>query len=245
MKQKITLLYNYCIYRIKSVDEHGVHSPFIFDLVTNVIYNDKAYYSYKSIEKLKDKLLNSDNQVEGKRISQLAAELKPAKCGQLLFRLVNYFQPEQVIEIGTSLGIETAYMASANTHTKIITLERSEQIAGIAKENFKQLGLKNIESINDAIERSLPNVINKTEYLDFVYIKGEAQNTLHFFDQCLGKIKESSVFVISDLYSSPEMKAVWTEIKNKDIVKVTIDLFYFGIVFFRKEQVKEHFVIRF
>ncbi len=77
------LLFDYCLYKIKSTNEHGVHSPFVFDLVTQVIYNDKDYYCYKAIEAQREKLLNS------KKTEQLANALKPAKYGQLLFRLVN------------------------------------------------------------------------------------------------------------------------------------------------------------
>jgi predicted O-methyltransferase YrrM len=225
------------------MNEHGVHSPFVYDLVTNVIYNDKDYYAYKAIEALREKL-QASNTVKGAKHS--FDELKPAKYNQLLFRLVNHFQPQHILEIGNSLGIETAYMASAKTTAEIVKLEESSEFAEVEKDNFKQLKLNNIRLIHDPEMTVLPSVLKKIPHLDFVYINQQSKRTvLNCFYQSLEKVNEQSVFVIANLYASSEIKDAWTEIKNNTQVKVTIDLFHIGIVFFRKEQVKEHFLIRF
>jgi predicted O-methyltransferase YrrM len=259
---KLHLVYNYLIYSSKCVNEHGVHSPFVFDLLIHTIYNRTDFYTYKKIEKLRAELLESEQTVncidlgagsliQNKR-SRSVKELvvsaaKPAKFSQLLFRLIDHFQPNTVLELGTSLGISTSYMASANSKTKIITIEGCEEIAAIAKKNFNQFQLKNIEQHIGNFDDVLPGILSKLDKLDFAFFDGNHRKeaTLNYFEQCSEKAHDNSVFVFDDIYWSAEMKEAWQEIKNNERVTVTLDLFFMGIVFFRKEQVKQHFVIKF
>ncbi|MES2591321.1 MAG: methyltransferase domain-containing protein [Bacteroidota bacterium] len=254
--KKLILFYNYCIYRLKAVNEHGVHSPFVFDLLMNVVYNRTEYYSYKSIEGIREELLNSKKLIKfqqgkseaQKSVSKLTEQYeRPAKYGQLLFRLVNHFQPQQIIELGSITGVSTSYMAAANSKIKILIIPNDPYTVEIAKENFRKLKLKNIEMISGDINSLLPEILSKPEPLDFVFINGNNKDysILKCFNQCLEKANESSVFVLCDMYKTPEMKDAWDQIKNNNRVTVTLDLFFIGIVFFRKEQVKQHFVIKF
>ena len=183
-----------------------------------------------------------------KSISEIVhAAAKPEKYAQLLFRFVNYFQPATILELGTSLGISAAYMAAANSKSKLITIEGCKDIAAVAKENFIKLELHNIEQVVGNFDDCLPEVLNKIDQLDFAFFDGNHRKlpTINYFEQCLEKAVEGSVFIFDDIYWSDEMKVAWQEIKKNEKVTVTIDLFYFGIVLFRKKQVKEHFVIRF
>lgn len=260
--KKLFLVYNYLIYRLRSTNEHGVHSPFVFELLGNVIYNKTDYYAYKDIEELRETLLetkktincidlgagslNGNSSIKGvKQIAKYAA--KPAKYGQLLFRLVNHFQPVHILELGTSLGISTAYIASANSKATITTIEGCDEIATIAKQNFEQLELKNIEQVTGNFDAELPLILKNKEKLDLVFFDGNHRKepTLNYFNQCLLKAHNDSIFVFDDIYWSKEMKEAWQEIKQNSRVTVSIDLFFTGIIFFRKEQVKEHFIIRF
>ncbi len=272
-------LYNYFIYRLKAVNEHGVHSPFVFDLLTNVIYNRNDYYNFKKIENVREQLLNSKKKIhvinaslntvgndfgeqihEGnkaaadniltsqKKVSYIAKHYtQSAEYSQLLFRLVNHFQPLQIIELGTSFGIRTAYMASVSSKIDIVTIEENSEAYEIAVQNFKQLKLKNIEQITSSIIDALPVVLAKNQNLHFVYFDGNrcGKDILNYFNLCLDKANEASVFVFDNMYLSSEMRDVWDEIKGNIRVTVTLDLFFMGIVFFRKEQAKQHFVIKF
>jgi len=259
---KLNTFLKFLNYNIKSTNQHGVHSPFVFDLVTKVIYDKSEFYCFKEIEKLRHKLKNSTQQINhidlgaGSKknknnelsISDIAKySLKSPKYSQLLFRLVNYFQPPTIIELGTSLGISAAYMASANKNAKVITMEGSPEIAAIAKNNFDLLSLNNIELTNGNFDNTLSTVLNKVETVDFIFFDGnhQYQPTINYFTQCLNKTNNNSVFIFDDIYWSDEMNKAWQEIKNHTKTKVTIDLFQMGIVFFREEQAKEHFVIRF
>lgn len=260
--KKVFLAVNYLTYRLKSTSEHGVHSPFVFDLVTNVIYNKVDFYVYKEIEAVRTHLLESEKTIEfedlgagslktqskKRKIEEIAKySVKPKKYSQLLFRLVNHFQPTQILELGTSLGITTSYLAKANSKGKIISVEGTKEIAAVAKENFTQLEIKNVEQIIGNFDNELPALLNKIEKLDFVFFDGNHRKdaTLNYFYQCLEKANDKSVFVFDDIYWSSGMKQAWQEIKNNTKVTVTIDLFFMGIVFFRQEQVKQHFIIKY
>lgn len=258
--KKLFFIYHYLVHRLKAVNEHGIHSPFVFDLLMNVIYVKTDYYPFKKIEKVREQLLDSKKTIhcidlgatneitKDKKISRIAKHsAKAPRQAQLLFRLANYFQPEHIIELGTSLGISTAYLAAANSKTKIITMEGCPETAEIAQQNFKHLKLQNIEQIIGNFDIVLPKVLDKCEKLDFVFFDGNhrKQATLNYFNQCLEKVNESTVFVFDDIYWSDEMMEAWKEIKNNSRVTITIDLFFMGIVFFHKEQAKQHFLIRF
>ncbi len=260
--KKLFLIYNYIIYRFKSTDEHGVHSPFVFDLLTNVIYNKTEYYVYKEVESLREKLKHSPETVHcidlgaGSHLSKsntrtvkqlIDYSVKPAKYSQLLFRLTNHFQPANIIELGTSIGITAAYIAKANTKANVITIEGCPEIAAIALQNFNTLSINNIQQHIGNFDELLPAILSKTETLDFIFFDGNHRKapTLNYFNQCLQKAKEDTVFIFDDIYWSKEMKEAWLEIKNNPQVTITIDLFFLGIVFFRKEQAKQNFVLKF
>jgi predicted O-methyltransferase YrrM len=172
---------------------------------------------------------------------------KSAKQAQLLFRLVNFFEPETIIELGTSLGVSTAYLASANSKIPVITIEGCEETAEIAKQNFKHLKLKNIEQLVGNFDEVFPKLVKGCKKIDLIYIDGNhrKQPTINYFQQCLEKVNEDSVLIFDDIYWSDEMIQAWEEIKKNNQVTLTIDLFYMGIVLFRKQQTKQHFMIRF
>ena len=183
---------------------------------------------------------------KSRQVKQLvSSSAKSKKFAQLLFRLVDHFQPEEVLELGTSLGISTAYLASANSKIKVITIEGCKEIAEKATENFKKLGLQNIEQHIGNFDDVLPKILSEKEKVDLVFFDGNHRKepTLNYFKQCLAKAHENSVFIFDDIYWSKEMAEAWDEIKMNERVTVTLDLFYMGIVFFRKEQVKQHFTI--
>lgn len=260
--KRLYLLYNYLIYSIKSVNQHGVHSPFVFDLLTGTIYNRENFYAYKELERMRTEMLLSDKKIQcldfgagslvqkkgSKKLKQIVlSAAKSPKYAQLLFRLTDHFQPSVIIELGTSAGISTAYMASASSRAKLITIEGCPEIAEIAEQNFKKLGLSNIKQLIGNFDEILPEVLKDTEKLDLVFFDGNHRKepTLNYFKQCLEKAVDKSIFIFDDIYWSAEMKEAWEEIKKDEKVTVTLDLFYFGIVFFRKEQAKEHFMIRY
>lgn len=267
---KVRTAISYLKYFFRAQTKHDIHSPFVFNLLTTVIQNNELYYLYGPIEKLRNELLNDPAEVKvadlgagsvvlktsTRKISDIARHsLKPAKFGQLLFRLVNHFKPNTILELGTSLGITTLYMAMANSQTRVVSIEGSETIAQYARRNFEKLGIKNIQLTVGNFDDVLQSQLNGLNQLDgsasltasLVFFDGNHRKepTLRYFEQCLQYANNNSVFVFDDIHWSEDMEQAWECIKKHERVTLTIDLFFIGIVFFRKEQVKEHFVVRF
>lgn len=242
---------------------HGIHSPFVYELVSEVLNDKSSYYAYKKIEIIK-KNLRSDNRilkiidlgavgerngVSVKKISALAANaVSTEKFGRLLFRLANFYRSATIFELGSSLGISTAYLASADSLSRVLTIEGSASVSEIAKENFQQLGLKNIIQVVGNFEDVLSNQLALNPPPDLVFIDGNHRKrpVLEYFEQFLNNISSSSLIIIHDIHWSWEMEEAWAIIQANPRVKMSIDIFSAGLVFFREEfQVKQHFKIRF
>jgi len=240
-----------------------MHSPFVFQFILNVLNNKQGYVMPEEIESLRKHLQQRKDILEiedfgaGSRIaktkkrtiSELAkSALKPKKYSQLLHRLVRYYQPATIIELGTSLGTTTAYLATGAPTAKIITIEGSQAIQQVALENFKKLHLNNIQSITGNFDDILPTVIQKLSTVDLAYIDGNHryEPTISYFRQLLPKIHNDSILVFDDIHWSAEMEQAWLEIQQHPAVRCTIDTFFLGFVFFRSEfKVARHFTIRY
>jgi predicted O-methyltransferase YrrM len=242
---------------------HGMHSPFVYDFILHVLNNKKNYEEPDTIETLRKDLLRNDRVLEvedlgagsrvnssrQKKIQQLAKNaVKPKKYSRLLYRLVKHYQPELIIELGTSLGITTAYLASANPLAQVITIEGSKEVYQIANENFKLLHLTNIQSLQGNFDDKLPLVLHNLSLVDFCFIDGNhrLKPTLDYFHQLLAKSHNNTILIFDDIHWSKEMEEAWEQIKQHASVRCTIDLFFLGFVFFRQEFIeKQHFVISF
>lgn len=259
---RLKSLISYLSYYTRSTNQHGVHSPFVFHLVTEVIYNRTPYYSYAELAAVRNAMLDDKRMITvtdlgagskvsssgTRKVSEIARSAgKPEKYGQLLFRLVNYFQPSALLELGTSLGISTLYQGCAMRNAKMITIEGCPETAKIAKENMDKLQLSNIELMTGDFDQMLPAALDKLGKVDYAFFDGNHRKspTLKYFKDVLAHAHSNSIFIFDDIHWSPEMEEAWEAIKDHPQVTVTIDLFFMGLVFFRKEQRKEHFVIRF
>ncbi|RZL15271.1 MAG: class I SAM-dependent methyltransferase [Pedobacter sp.] len=253
---------DYLKHRLASKTRHGTHSPFVYKLTDEVIYDFQIKNEYEIIEAQRKKLFNDHsvitvtdlgagshlNKNRTKRISQIAKNaLKNPRLAQLIYRLAKNNNPENIVELGTCLGITTAYLSKACPAADIITIEGCPQTAEVAYRNFVQLELDNIELRVGNFDEILPAVLEDTPKLDFVYIDGNHRKdaTLNYFRWCLPKVHEGSLLIFDDIYWSKEMKEAWEEIKQHPEVTVTIDLFWIGLVYFRKGQAKEHFKIKY
>ena len=242
---------------------HGMHSPFVFEFITRIL-NDKINHPvYQKVEGLRKQLLQDsrlfvveDFGVGGKflkkyekSINSIAKNVaKSKKYGQLLFRMVNYYQPSTIVELGTSLGITTSYLSLAKPNARLTTMEGAREIGLVAKQNFSKLQLTNIELVEGNFDETLAGVIRDLPSVDFAFVDGNHRQepTERYFHQLLSKINNNSVLVFDDIHWSGEMEAAWRTIKEHKDVKCTIDLFFIGIVLFRNEfKEKQHFVIRF
>lgn len=240
-----------------------MHSPFVFDFILRVLNNKQNYLPPPQIATLRRELranhtiLTIEDLGAGSRkssstkksISQLAATaVKPKKYGELLFRLAKHYGPKNIVELGTSLGLTTAYLASADPSTEVFTVEGSREIYKVAQENFQKLNLKNIRAFNGNFDEVLPSLIESLPSIDLAYIDGNhrLEPTLNYFHQLLQKVSNNRILVFDDIHWSKEMEEAWGEIRRHPSVRCTIDIFFLGFVFFRQEfKEKQHFTIRF
>lgn len=244
-----------------SSNQHGVHSPFVYSLITKCFYDKKKHAEYSILKQYRKSLLANKNFIEvtdfgaGSRVfksnkRQISKIAKTAgissKRAKLLFRIVNYFQPTTILEIGTSLGLATSALSLGNKNAKLTTLEGCAKTQEIAQNQCLLQNLSNIEFITSKFEDYLANCQLNTEHCQLIYFDGNHSKkaTLDYFKLLLPTITNESVWIFDDIHWSKDMEEAWKIIKNHPKVKVTIDTFQWGFVFFRTEQEKEHFVVR-
>ncbi|MCG2611108.1 class I SAM-dependent methyltransferase [Flavobacterium sp. SM15] len=244
-----------------SKNQHGVHSPFVYSLVTKCFYDKKVKPEYKILREYRNALLRNKNTIEvtdfgagsrvfksnKRQISKIAetAGITP-KRAELLCRIVNYFQPETILEIGTSLGLATSALSLGNPKAKITTLEGCPETSGVAQHQFQKFTLNNIEPVITEFKDYFSKAATGNCDWKLIYFDGNhsKQATLDYFEQLLPTITNDTVWIFDDIHWSEDMEEAWEIIKNHPKVTVTIDTFQWGLVFFRYEQEKEHFIIR-
>lgn len=252
-------LKSYLNFILKSSNQHGIHSPFVYDLITKCFYDKSNYPVYSKIKAFRNELLQNSDTIEitdfgaGSRIfksnrRKISAIAKnagiPLRRQKLLFRLTSYFQPSHILELGTSVGLGSAAMAFANKSINITTVEGCKSTAEVSKSMFDNYQLENIQLENSTFKDFFKSLQNKL--YDLVYIDGShnKKSTLQNFEYLIHHIHDDTVLIFDDIYWSPEMTEAWKIIKENPKVSVSIDTFYWGLIFFRKEQRKQHFSIR-
>ncbi|MCK7589915.1 class I SAM-dependent methyltransferase [Subsaxibacter sp. CAU 1640] len=242
-----------------SKNEHAVHSPFVFDLITKCFYDRTFYPEYNQLHSYRKSLLSDSQIIEikdfgsgSKVFSSNKRQIKDIaktsgtshKRSKLLFRLTRYLNVNNAIELGTSLGIGTYSMALGNQNASIISIEGCPEISRFTSDKFKKLNINNVQIVNDVFSSALQDF--KHNKFDLVFIDGhhDKDATIEYFQQLLPNAHNDSVFIFDDIHWSKGMTEAWNSIKNHPQVTVTIDTFFWGFVFFRTEQAKEHFTIR-
>lgn len=257
----LTFFKRWLAYYFRARTWHDVHSPFVSRLMAEVVENRRHYYTFFIVEQLRDKLMRNASKIaitdygagskitnaSQRTIGDLAKNSAIASPqGKQLFNLVRMSKPKTVLEFGTSLGISALYQAGAAPLARFITMEGCPNTARVASNNLKSLGMKNIDVLQGPFKESLPKALNSLQKVDFVFLDGDHQEgaTTSYFEQCLPYLHNDSVFVIADIYWSASMAEVWQKLKSHESVTLSIDLFHFGILFFRDEnRVKQDFTL--
>jgi len=259
MKQfRITFKFILHFLSAKNTHGFGVHSPYLFHFTKYVLNNKSSYYIFSSIEEIRS-ILRQDKRIldvtefgTGNKQKKTVAEItkksvKSTKYGQLLYRLSDYIKSRNTLELGTSVGLTTAYLAASSSAIRCVSLEGCPQVAEIAIRNFEELNIKNVQIVEGNIDLTLPKVLNEINQLDLIFIDANHTSVavLNYFEQCLAKVHNDSVLVLDDIYWSADMEKAWKKIKEHPRVKTTIDLFELGIVFFNSDLHKKHYKMRF
>jgi predicted O-methyltransferase YrrM len=259
---KLAMFYQikaYFKFLLKSTNQHGVHSPFVYNLVTKCFYNNGSHKEYAQLKVFRKALVNNSNIINikdfgsGSRmfksnqrtISQMAKRSGiTSKRAKFLFRLTKYFNANNILELGTLLGLGTSALSLGNNKAQIISIEGCPETASVAQNQFSTFKLNNIDLRVGTFENILPKIDISNNDLIFFDGNHTKEATLNYFEMLLPTATNNSVFIFDDIHWSKGMTEAWETIIKHPKVTVSIDTFFWGIIFFRKEQVKEHFVIR-
>lgn len=254
------MLSAYLRHLLRAKDEHSLHSPFVFDFYLKVIKAKEAYYAFDEIEQLRRTLLRDKRLVNlqgfgagsrrgsSKRLSTLVKRAAaPKKVGSMLFRAALYTKAHRIVELGTHVGIATAYLAKASRQSKVYTFEGERALLQVAKQNFQALGLDNIETIEGDINETLPRHLPGIQRIDLLYVDANHRYapTIQYVEQCLPYLHEDSLIILDDIHWSTEMEAAWHDLRLQKHFGISIDLFRTGLLFLRQKQPKQHFILRF
>jgi predicted O-methyltransferase YrrM len=249
----------YIKFLFKSTNQHGVHSPFVYNFVTKCFYNKTKYEAYSNLSEYRTSLLKNKQQIKIsdfgtgsrvfksnlRRIDSIAKTSgSTLKRAQLLYRIVQYFKPQHTLELGTSLGIATQAMALGDSQNKITTIEGCPNISEFTTNQLKAFDIINVTQKTGEFNKVIQALT--TNSYDLVFFDGNhnKEATLNYFNLLINKAHNDSVFVFDDIHWSKDMVEAWNSIKTHPKVTISIDTFFWGFVFFRKEQVKENFTIR-
>jgi len=265
MYNSAQLAWKYCVYLVKSSSGkgHGVHSPFVFDFITNVLHGKQVDAGFSRIEAKRAFLSTSQQMLDvldlgagsisgnskQRSVSSIArSAAKPAKFAKLLFRMVRYYRIDSVLELGTSLGLTTRYLSLAAPSDGIVTIEGAPGIAAFTKQCLEEEGVQNVSLQTGDFKDLLSGALASMRGKKLVFFDGnhQYQPTMDYFYTALKIMSNDDILIFDDVHWSPEMEKAWSEIKKNEQVACTIDLFFIGIVFFRKEfKEKLDFAIRF
>lgn len=219
------------------------------EFLIEVVENNRNYYTFLVVEGLRKKLLNNNTRLKitdfgagskittsnTRTISDLARNSAiSANLGKILFNISRFSKPKNILELGTSLGISTLYLAGGAPLSKFITIEGCPETAKVASNNLKNVGMTSIKVQQGPFSEQLPKALKDLKSPDLIYIDGDHQKgrTLQYVDTCLPFLKETSIIVVADIHWSGEMAEAWNLLKQKPQVTSSFDLFDFGILFF-------------
>lgn len=259
------LAWKYMVYMITSSSGkgHGVHSPFVFDFITNVLRGKQSHAGFAPIEAKRASLSKSQQILDvldlgagsasGNSKQRTVASIahsaaKPARFARLFFRMIRYYGIDSVLELGTSLGLTTRYLSLAAPPTGVITIEGAHEIAAFTMKCFEEEGIRNVLLHTGDFKDVLPVALESMKGKKLLFFDGnhKYQPTMDYFNAAMKVVSIDDVFIFDDIHWSPEMEKAWSEIKKNKQVACTIDLFFIGIVFFRKEfKEKLDFAIHF
>lgn len=266
MYSKGFLFYKYISFWLKASSRrgHGIHSPFVFDFIQKILRDvGPGDPAFNNIESKRKELLSSDQAIEvldlgagsaagnhkHRKLHSIAKNAaKSARFGRLFFRLISHYQIDSVLELGTSLGLTTRYFSIALRSGTVISIEGSPVIADLVQRSLISEGYSNVQIIQGNFDDHLIESFEQLKGKRLIFFDGNHryEPTIRYFKQVLSLCEENDVLIFDDIHWSAEMESAWLEIKNSEKVALTIDLFFIGLVFFKKDfKEKLDFMIRF
>ncbi len=262
--KKLWALFTYINYLFSSRSRYTTHSPFVYDLINNVLRDKTSYRDFVSLNKYRKKVEASKTIIDTvdfgsgagnreykeykERVGKIAKRRTHSKKHlEILYKLTRYLKPAQMLEFGTAVGFSSLYMQKGFRKGKLTTMEGCTVLSQIAVRGFKIFNADDINMVIGNFDTNIVPVLEKMETLDFVFFDGNhsKEPTLFYFEECMEKRNEDSVFVFDDIHWSPGMSSAWKKIKQDSRVSFTIDIYWIGLVFFKKGFAKQDFIINY
>ena len=260
--KKLFIILKYIKYLITAGSKHSAQGPFLYQFITKVLNSTSNNQKCREIEQLRRELSSSEknititdfgagsliNKSKIRKIKDITKNsAKNSKFGKLLYRIILFYKPKKILELGTSLGISSLYLAKANKNSKVYTFEGCPETAKIAQENFNKMEANNINITIGDFKETLAIKLQEINTLDLVFIDGNHQEkpTISYFKECLKYSNNNTIFIFDDIHWSKGMENAWKHIKSHQKTSLTIDLFFIGIIFIKSELSKENHIIRF
>lgn len=222
---------------------HGTHSPFVYKLADEVIYDFSLKKVYTELSDYRKKLLNDPKTASF--VNQIIKDrFKKKRVLELIYRIVKFHKPAYILELSANLGIATGYLVKACPTATLITIEENAELGKLTEDSLASLGTTNIKVLVGASTVVFDAAIAKAAQLDLVYLNCGTVN-LNYFELALTKLNDNSLVIVEGMYCTIQSKSNWEIIKSYPNVTVTVDLFDIGLVYFRKGQAKEHFKLKF
>ena len=261
----------------------GIHSPYLFRIVRFILRDENTFYCFADIERRREQLLacpdvldvvdfGSQGTPEGKLVQRRVCDiaknhLESPKVGQTLFRLLHFMgqeehRPLHILELGTSLGITTAYLASVSSRNTVLTFEGSEAVLRLAQGVWRALRLENIQWQQGNIDDTLLNICddqrqtllrndkrlttNDQRPIDLAFVDANHtyEATKRYVEWLMPRMTEKGILVLDDIHYSKDMERAWQELKADERVTTTMDLYHIGLLFFDPHYLKRHYRIR-
>ena len=257
----IPALLRYLRFYFRAHTKYDVHSPYVADFLEHTYGDDRWFYVFSTAETLRKRLLQDRTKLSVTDLGAGSAifdsnqrrlcdvvrytAISPV-LGRLLFRIVCWHKPTTLLELGSSVGISAIYQASAALDASMVTIEGDPALAQLTRSHLREAGLKQVNVLEGDFQQTLPGALQQLKKLDYLYVDGDhrADRTLAYFNQCMAFAHESSLFVFADIHWSSDMEQAWETMRHDPRVTISIDLFDFGLLFFRKEnKAQEHFTL--
>ena len=253
-------LTDYLKFRIKSTNAHGLHSPFMYNLSTRCYYDKNKYPDYQKLKAYHRELLQNEKVIETEDLGAGSRKFKTnhrkikdiARISgsslqdmKIYYRLSKYFRPKHILELGTSLGKSAYALSLGHPEAEITTVEGDKNIAGFTRSFWREKQI-DIRLVNRDFDDFLDDLNQGNQQFDMIVMDGNHRlaPTLRYFEKLQKHIHNDTVVMVDDIYWSEEMKQAWEELKRHPKVRQSVDSFHFGLLFFRKEQFKQEFIIR-
>jgi predicted O-methyltransferase YrrM len=260
------MIVDYVKYLIQSHNLHGVHSPFVYDLNLNVLNKTESPVDLQPLENYLDFLKDEQTilkleeiggnsritQKTDRKVSEIYwTSSTSERMGIMLANIIHHYKIKNVIELGTCLGVGTGYLWQALSQfqdASLTSIEGRKELYDYTRGSFSKYFIPHrVNFVQGNFDQVLPDILKLINQVDLAFVDGNHryEPTMNYFEMLLDKVHPGSILIFDDIYWSDEMKQAWREIISNPAVTCSIDLFRWGMVFFRKELPKQHYTLRF